>query len=64
MGNPESSDILLYSFGCHLKEFLDAYTVNMSDNTKYNAYSDIKKLLIEKIRRKVFAIIRFQHLGF
>ena len=36
----------------------------MSDGSKYNAYSDIKILLINRIKKKVFAIIRFQHLGF
>ena len=52
VGNPETTDVLLYSFGCHLKEFLDAYTMNMSDGSKYNAYSDIKILLINRIKKK------------
>lgn len=53
----ETSDLLLYSFGCHLKEFLEGYTVNMSTNTKYVTFSRIKDELWERIMRKVFDVI-------
>lgn len=58
----ESSDLFLYSFGCHLKEFLDGYTAKMKESSKYSMLSKIKSSLYEKIRKKVPVRIRFQHL--
>lgn len=54
--NVSTCDVLLYSFGCRFKEFIDGYTLKLTEATKQTTLSKISKRFHEIVRKKVYVV--------